>query len=110
MRAWCADDGPHDGLLVFGRSEGDDSLVGLWGDSWHQSPAPQVCSGSVADGTVMFEYEYAGGWRWRILADAAGDGLELRMQNVVPEGDAEGGVPPGPYDAMVIELTDRGDG
>src|SRR5688572_13984195 len=73
------DDGPQDGLLVIGSVGEDDSLTAVWGDSWHQKPAPMSLPGtSVADETYEFQADYGGGWGWRIVLDGT-DGETLRM-------------------------------
>lgn len=103
------DDGEQRGLLVLGH--GDDAtgpahVTGLWADSWHQQAA-RALEGSVgspgsADGeTLAFEYDYGGGWLWRVEVSTAGQGLALRMLNVVPESVAPS---VGAYEAMVMEL------
>jgi hypothetical protein len=98
------EDGDHEGLLVAGP---DDSggLVALWADSWHQQPAPMQMMGTIdGDGALLVTGSYAGEWGWRIaLAARGGDGLALRMDNVVPAsvaGEAEAG----PYPVMLAEL------
>src|SRR5215218_372925 len=66
------DDGAQDGLLVIGSADEDGSLGAMWGDSWHQKPAPMMLSGSRGtDATLELEGEYGGGWRWRVMLDAS---------------------------------------
>jgi hypothetical protein len=100
-------DGPQDGLLVVGPADEAeaDAVTAFWGDSWHQSPAPRVCTGTVDGGVVTVGYEYATQWRWEIVVDLTDpDTLRLRMDNVIPEDFADEGTPAGPYPAMVMEL------
>jgi len=101
------DDGLQDGLLVFGALATDDeSLVGLWGDSWHQQPTPMSMPGRrTAPGEIEFTGDYGAGWLWRIVVDASAAGaLTMRMDNVVPPEDATEDTPRGPYAAMTMTL------
>ncbi|AVZ77898.1 hypothetical protein SLUN_38340 (plasmid) [Streptomyces lunaelactis] len=100
------DDGPQDGLLVLGSAGDDGSLVAMWGDSWHQQPAPMSLSGSRgADATVKLDGSYDGGWGWRVVLEAAGeDSLRMRMDNVIPENQATAEITAGPYPVMVMDL------
>jgi hypothetical protein len=98
------DDGAQDGLLVIGSADEDGSLVAMWGDSWHQKPAPMMLSGSRGtDATLELEGEYGGGWRWRVTLDAS-DAQRLRMQmdNVIPAERATADIADGPYPVMVM--------
>jgi hypothetical protein len=97
------DDGPQEGLLVFGPGEDAGSVVALWGDSWHQQPAPRAFAGSGDDEAVELEADYGGGWLWRIALSAPGpSALTLRMDNVVPAEHRPEDA--GPYTAMLMEL------
>ena len=99
------DDGPQDGLLVVGSGREDPAVVALWGDSWHQQPAPMSMTGTVEGGSIELEDEYGGGWRWRIMVEAARpDALRMQMDNVVPADDASAELRSGPYPAMVMNL------
>jgi len=99
------DDGPQDGLLVVGSGREDPAVVALWGDSWHQQPAPMSMTGTVEGGSIELEGEYGGGWRWRIMVEAARpDALRMQMDNVVPADDASAELRSGPYPAMVMNL------
>jgi hypothetical protein len=99
------DDGPQDGLLVIGPADDGGSLVAMWGDSWHQKPAPMVLSGSQEpDGRLELEGEYGGGWRWRVTLDAADpESLWMRMDNVIPTELATAEIAPGPYPVMIMQ-------
>lgn len=99
-------DGPQDGLLVVGPAVEDGSLVALWGDSWHQQPAPMSLSGKLrAASALELEGDYGGGWLWRIAFDAPdADELRMRMDNVVPADQARDGMPAGPYPAMLMAV------
>jgi hypothetical protein len=109
------DDGPQDGLVVVGAGEEPGSLVALWGDSWHQQPAPMTLTGGApgreategaAEGAMRLDGGYGGGWGWRITLDVAGGATAvLRMANVVPAEHAAPGAPAGPYDVMVLEAS-----
>jgi hypothetical protein len=100
------DDGPQDGLLVVGPSDDGGALVAMWGDSWHQKPAPMMFSGSRdSTGTTLeLEGEYGGGWGWRVRFDAT-DTTSFRMQmdNVIPADQATAEIAPGPYPVMVMQ-------
>jgi hypothetical protein len=100
------DDGPQDGLLVVGAAGEDHSLVAMWGDSWHQKPAPMSLSGRHRPGTaVELDGDYGGGWGWRVVFDTTNaEALRMRMDNVIPAEHATSEIPAGPYPAMVMEL------
>ena len=100
------EDGPQDGLLVIGPADADASLVALWGDSWHQKPAPMSLSGGYeGDATFGLTGDYGGGWGWRIVFDTANpDLLRMRMDNVVPADQATAEISAGPYPAMVMDV------
>jgi hypothetical protein len=99
------DDGPQDGLLTIGPSADEGSLVALWGDSWHQKPAPMIFSGSQGSGaTLELEGDYGGGWRWRIILDATdAANLRMEMQNVIPAEHATADKSAGPYPVMIMQ-------
>ena len=98
------DDGPQDGLVVIGSAEDGESLVAMWGDSWHQKPAPMMLSGSHdTDATLELEGEYGGGWGWRVRLDASdADSFRMQMDNVIPAEQATAEILPGPYPVMVM--------
>jgi hypothetical protein len=99
------DDGPQDGLIVVWAAGEDGSLAAVWGDSWHQKPEPATLSGSRgADGGIELEFAYAGDWAWRIVLDTTDpDRLQLRMDNVIPAGQATAEMAAGPYPAMIMQ-------
>jgi hypothetical protein len=98
------DDGAQEGLLVIGSADDDGPLVAMWGDSWHQKPAPMMLSGSRGtDATLELEGEYGGGWRWRVTVDASdAESLRMQMDNVIPAEQATADIPDGPYPVMVM--------
>ena len=99
------DDRTQDGLLVIGPTDESDMVVALWGDSWHQSPAPKVISGVIDGGEARLTYVYADDWHWQITVDATEpDALRLRMSNVVPESAATDDMAAGSYLAMDTDL------
>lgn len=101
-------DGDQDGLLVVGAADeagSTDTVVGFWGDSWHQSPAPRTLGGTEDGGVIVVGYDYEIQWRWQITIDPTDpEALRLRMDNVIPEAAAGDGIPAGPYPAMLMEL------
>ncbi len=100
------EDGPQEGLLVLGSSGEDRSLVAMWGDSWHQKPAPMSLSGRHEAGTgVELEGAYGGGWSWRIVFETTdSENLRMRMDNVIPVDQATAEIPAGAYPAMVMDV------
>jgi hypothetical protein len=101
------DDGPQDGLLVFGQGADSDSIVALWGDSWHQQPEARVLNGVIADHAVQLSCDYGGGWQWRIALAAEPVGLRMQMENVIPADHANAEKLAGPYEVMRMELHER---
>ena len=99
------DDGPQEGLLVIGPADQESSLVALWGDSWHQKPAPMIMSGSHGTGAVLeLEGNYGGGWRWRVTVDPTdADNLRMQMDNVIPAEHATAEISAGPYPVMIMQ-------
>jgi hypothetical protein len=97
-------DGKQTGLLVIGSGDQQGSAVALWADSWHQSPAAKVLTGTSDNGQTVVGYKYGGDWEWRITLDTRKpDMLRIVMDNVVPESAAAGDIA-GPYAAMVAVL------
>jgi hypothetical protein len=99
------DDGPQDGLLMIGPADEDDSLLAMWGDSWHQKPAPMLLHGSRGTGASLeVEGDYGGGWHWRVKVDATDpDGFRMQMDNVIPAEQATAEISAGPYPVMVMQ-------
>jgi hypothetical protein len=99
------DDGPQEGLLVIGPVDQNGSLVALWGDSWHQKPAPMILSGSHGTGDALeLEGDYGGGWRWRVTVDPTDpDNLRMQMDNVIPAEHATAEITAGPYPVMIMQ-------
>lgn len=90
------EDGPQEGLLVFGPGADVDSLAGLWGDSWHQQPAPMSITGSVIEDSMELGGDHEGGWRWRIVVRAVGpSALTMQMENVIPTDQTTAEMPAG---------------
>ena len=98
-------DGHQEGLLAFGPGSEVDTLTALWGDSWHQQPAPISMSGTASGDWIELAAEYGGGWRWQItVRTREASGLTMQMDNVVPADQATPDVSAGPYAAMLMEL------
>ena len=99
------DDGPQEGLLVVAPSDEPNAVVAMWGDSWHQSPAPRVLDGTFDGARVVARYEYGDDWWWQITIDATiPDALSIQMDNIVPESAVPEGAPAGAYSAMLADL------
>jgi hypothetical protein len=100
------EDGAQEGLLAFGIAGGDNAIVALWADSWHQHPEARVCEGSMDEsGVISLDYEYGDGWRWQIVLDTGkADVLSLRMHNVIPSEVATAEISAGPYLVMAMDL------
>ena len=100
------DDGEQDGLLVIASAGEDGSLAALWGDSWHQKPAPMSLPGAPAgEATFAFAGDYGGGWGWRIVIDATdSENLRMRMDNVIPADRATAEKAAGPYPVMLMDV------
>jgi hypothetical protein len=99
------DDGPQDGLVLIGSADEGGSLVAMWGDSWHQKPAPMMLSGSRStDAALELGGDYGGGWRWRVTFDATdSDSFRMQMDNVIPAEQATAEISPGPYPVMIMQ-------
>jgi hypothetical protein len=98
-------DGPQDGLVVIGPADVSDSIVAMWGDSWHQKPAPMMLSGSRrTDAVLELEGDYGGGWRWRVRFDATDtESFRMQMDNVIPAEQATADIAAGPYPVMIMQ-------
>jgi hypothetical protein len=98
-------DGPQDGLVVIGPADVGDSIVAMWGDSWHQKPAPMMLSGSRrTDAVLELEGDYGGGWRWRVMFDATDtESFRMQMDNVIPAEQATADIAAGPYPVMIMQ-------
>lgn len=96
-------DGDQSGTLLVGSADDSGTVTAAWLDSWHQKPGVVLLSGTVTAGRVELEYDYGGGWLWRVAAGRDGDTLAMTMVNVVPEGHP--GAEPGPYDVMRARWT-----
>jgi hypothetical protein len=90
---------------VIGPADEDGSLLAMWGDSWHQKPAPMLLYGSRGTGaTLEVEGDYGGGWRWRVKFDATDtDSFRMQMDNVIPAEQATAEISAGPYPVMVMQ-------
>lgn len=99
------EDGDREGLLLLGRGTGDNTLVALWADSWHQQPVPLIMAGQVeADLVWSVEAKYHHEWAWRIVVETPPGVLRITMDNIVPASGGTEGLPTGPYPAMLAEL------
>lgn len=104
--AWShPEDGPQDGLLVVWPGADEGHTAGVWADSWHQRSQPMALRGtSEPDGALALSGTYAEEWGWVILVNGGEDGLEVRMDNVVPASYASDEGPAGPYPVMRMLL------
>jgi hypothetical protein len=90
------DNGQQEGTLVIARTA-DNAACGLWLDTWHQKSAQPLADVEHTDESIMFEFEYAEGWRWQIEVGIAEE-LLVTMRNIVPRE------PVTPYEAMIMRL------
>ena len=99
------EDGLQDGLVLIGATDEGGSLVAMWGDSWHQKPAPMMLSGRRSTAAALeLEGDYGGGWRWRVMLDATeADSLRMQMDNVIPAEQATAEISAGPYPVMIMQ-------
>lgn len=80
-------------------------VAGVWADSWHQRSQPMDLRGtSEPDGALVLSGTYAEEWGWVILVQGVEDGLEVRMDNVVPASYASDKGAAGPYPVMRMML------
>lgn len=99
-------DGDQSGVLLAGSPDEGGAVTASWLDSWHQKPDVRLLTGTLVStlhgDQVELEYDYGGGWRWRIVVGPAQDGpadaLTMTMLNVVPAGHP--GAEPGPHEVM----------
>ncbi len=83
-------EGRQEGWLLLGGAEG--GVQALWVDSFHTAQKMMLFEGTVnGEGvvSVLGSYTFEGSppWGWRIeIAAGEGDGLNLTMYNITPEG------------------------
>ena len=90
------EDGQQEGTLVVARTS-ESSSCGLWIDTWHQKSAQPLGDVEHTDDSILFEWEYAEGWRWQIEV-AIAESLLVTMRNIVPRE------PITPYETMTMRL------
>lgn len=93
--SWKYETDPHEGLLMLGYDDKQQSATAAWGDSWHMRKSILHCAGKIdATGAcnVLGHYQAPPGpdWGWRIvLATRDQDAIELVMHNISPEGQED---------------------
>jgi hypothetical protein len=91
---WAVDSAAHDGLLLIGAHPESGALSASWVDSWHQSGEILLSKGGLsAGGSVEVTGSYPAppdpDWRWRTRLEMHGDGFEMVMINIAPDGKEE---------------------
>lgn len=92
---WRHEETHHLGALLLAWDRRADRVTGAWIDSFHQSGHVMHLEGTLAaDGSVSLEGRYPAppgpDWGWRIrLRSGSVDSLEIEIDNVDPEGNAE---------------------
>jgi hypothetical protein len=87
-----AEEGPQDGLIVFGWQEESGALQAAWVDSWHNQDKLMSCRGHrAAAGRVAVQGTYPAppgpDWGWEIAVEPDGrDSFRMVMDNITPEG------------------------
>jgi len=93
--SWKFDGEPHEGLLMLGYDEVQNSATAAWGDSWHMSKKIMHCAGTIDGGNTFnvcggYEAPPDPNWGWRIaLCIHAADSMALVMHNISPDAKEE---------------------
>jgi Protein of unknown function (DUF1579) len=90
--AWAHEGKPHDGLLLLTDEKKDGAVAAVWIDSWHQSQSFLFSNGRVDPAgavAVLGSYPAPDGpdWGWRTEVRPVGNGFELLMYNITPDGE-----------------------
>lgn len=89
---WEFKGGGHEGFLLLGNSNAEGVATAAWVDSFHMSAKLMPCEGSVDEQgriNVLGSYEAPPepDWGWRIEVVPNGDGLQIIMHNISPDGE-----------------------
>ena len=89
---WAYEGQAHEGMLLVGREKNGVATEVVWIDSWHQSERFMLCDGQLAASSaidVVGHYPASSGpdWGWRMIVRPTGDGWELVMHNISPDGE-----------------------
>lgn len=89
---WQLDGEAQQGALII--TSGTEATTAAWTDTWHaDSTIFQFTGGTGDDGVLRLNGTYPAGegpdWGWRIEFEAAGEGMQMRMVNIDPEGVEE---------------------
>lgn len=89
---WHLDGEAQQGTLII--TSGAEATTAAWTDTWHaDSTIFQFTGGTGDDGVLRLNGTYPAGdgpdWGWRIEFEATGDGMQMRMVNIDPEGVEE---------------------
>lgn len=89
--SWAWKDKPQAGVFLLG-GQGEKATA-TWGDSWHQTPEPMQCHGTLSDDgrKIILHGSYAASsgpdWGWRTEFTLLGpDVLRMAAYNITPEG------------------------
>ena len=89
---WKYEGDRHEGVLLLGYDEKQNSATAAWGDSWHMRNKVMQCTGTVdANGAFSVRGSYEAppdaDWGWRIaLTLRTVDSLGIVMHNISPDG------------------------
>ena len=92
---WKYESDPHEGVLLLGYDEPQNTASAAWGDSWHMSRRIMHCTGAIDDHGVFnvrgsYQAPPDADWGWRIaLTIHAADSIEIVMHNISPDGNED---------------------
>lgn len=90
---WAHEGKAHEGAMLLSASKDSKKVQIAWADSWHQSEGLLIANGTTEeDGSIKTKGTYkAGGeeWGWTIALLIEGEKFRIKMENVMPSGEAE---------------------
>ena len=90
---WGYRDEPQEGIILIGYQRQTAEVSAHWIDTWHMGEKVMACTGGFQGDGISVEGSYAAppgpDWGWRISIRPSGDGLQLTMDNISPEGSAD---------------------
>lgn len=88
---WTYEGQPKTGTMLVATDPDSEAASIGWVDSWHQSPFVMKLSGTRKADGVSCAGTYSAGegpdWGWRIELIASGDQFQIKMTNIMPEGE-----------------------